>query len=235
MPSAQTVWLLGLMALLSIGSAEAAVVIVGPSQLDAGTPVFLQVSGLPPANAKDLRSEVFPKSPQVMFVQLFDGAGQPVLFFWASKQQRYAIILDVNIPGAYQLLIHEIAVGVDPGPDPDPDPDPDPNGKYQIVIFAESGSLDNLPTGQREITASLILRQELSAAGHRLLGVFDPEITGPGGLPEWCKPWWAAVQGDPLPRIALASVAGGAVKDFALPADVAALWKLLGNGQKERP
>jgi hypothetical protein len=48
-------------------------------------------------------------------------------------------------------------------------------------------------------------------------------------VPANLKPYWDAIQGDPLPRVAIAPLGGGAVRDFPMPADSVALYKLLGE------
>lgn len=112
-------------------------------------------------------------------------------------------------------------------PDPDPDPDPDPNRKWQIMLFYESDDLDNLPVAQRELIAGRKFRQQLEARGHHFAGAYDVDaITRTSGE---LTTWWAAIQGDPMPRVALAPRAGGDVQDYPLPASVDEFYKLLGS------
>lgn len=115
-----------------------------------------------------------------------------------------------------------------PGPDP-PDPPPPPDS-YQIVMFYQGDTLEELSRGQRTILGSLALRDELAAEEHELLGVFAVGLTGPDGLPAKWQPWWDAIEGDPLPRIALSPKGDGEIVDYALPDDEAALWILLKGG-----
>ena len=44
--------------------------------------------------------------------------------------------------------------------------------------------------------------------------------------------WWRAVDGDPLPRIALAPLDGGDISDYPLPANKEELWAMLEGGVK---
>jgi len=119
-------------------------------------------------------------------------------------------------------------------PDPiPPPPPPPPDTKWQVMFYVESGDLDNLPAGQRDMLASLVFRQGLKAKGHALVGVFDRQMVGPDGkIPERFQAWYRAIEGDPLPRVGIAPLSGGDVLDFPLPANEAALWKLLETGGK---
>jgi hypothetical protein len=112
---------------------------------------------------------------------------------------------------------------------PDPDPDPDPDQKYQIGFFFESKNKTKLSSDQKTILNSLLIRQELTKRGHSILGFFDKDIRSPGGIPPKLEPWWEAIKGDPLPRIAIAPVDGGEIDDFPLPANPPALWEMLGG------
>lgn len=120
----------------------------------------------------------------------------------------------------------EVLVGN--GPVPPPPPPPPPGDKKQIVMFYSADQLDNYPQPQRSLLTSLALRQKLVAAGHQVLEILEaaaiPNTAG-GPLAEFGK----SVVGDALPRVALRPVSGGAVLDYALPADEAGLMKLLGE------
>lgn len=159
--------------------------------------------------------------------------------FWSDKVGKFSISAVVVDWEARTLtpLTYTITVGTspdpDPGPDPDPDPEPDPQPgrRWQIMFFQESGDLDDLPRGQVELLSSLSLREELAAAGHYVLGVSDKDACSTGTCPVKLRPFWSAVTGDPMPRVALAPIGGGSVKDYPLPADKAGLFKLLENPQ----
>lgn len=180
-----------------------------------------------------------PKDAPVFIVNDYtlDDAGKPVLRPKAliPKGKRITLVLVAAVAKANTLAMCREILTVGEGdvdPDPIDPPEPEPGAKYQIVMFAESAQLDNLGLGQRAILASLTLREELKAKGHKLLGVFDPDLVGPGGsVPEASAQWFRAIQGQSLPCIAIAPLAGGDIRVYPLPADKVALWKLLGGGQ----
>lgn len=149
--------------------------------------------------------------------------------FWSDKVGKFTVSAVVVDWEARTLtpLTYSITVGTAPDPDPDPDPDPQPNRRWQIMLFHESADLDNLPRGQVELLSSLSLREELTSAGHYLLGVYDDDACSTGNCPVKLRPFWSAIAGDPMPRVALAPIGGGNVKDYPLPADRAGLLKLL--------
>lgn len=111
-------------------------------------------------------------------------------------------------------------------PDPPNPPDPPtPGGPYQVVLFYSPDQLDNLTADQREILNSLVYREKLKAAGHSLLGVL-PDNAAPSPQSKF-RAFYNAVSGDPMPRLAVASEAGGKVVDMPLPATFAELEALL--------
>lgn len=176
---------------------------------------------------------------------------QPVLMdggksiVWEGDAGDYAVIY--LPPGDAQPVVQRVTLGDAKPPDPQPDPEPDPQPppqpvKWQVAIFVESADLDTMPLPQLEITSSLVFRKTLESSGHKLLGVWDkdrPTTTVCDG--DVCRQvpvrgkhdaYWAAISGDPLPRVAIAPIGGGAVQDFPLPASAAELLQLL---QEARP
>ena len=106
-----------------------------------------------------------------------------------------------------------------------PPPPPPPNGKWQVMLFYQSSELDNMPLAQRELIAGRKFREDLAKRGHYFAGAFDVDaiVRTSGEL----TTWWASVQGDPMPRVAVAPREGGDVAGYPLPADVAEFFKLL--------
>ena len=113
-----------------------------------------------------------------------------------------------------------------PVPPVPPIPPPVPGGPYQILLLYDQDQLDNLPADQRALLTSLVYRQQLTAKGHRVLGVFAAQTINPANASRF-KAYFDAVKDDPLPRIAIAKLDGGKVADFPLPANMADLKKLL--------
>jgi hypothetical protein len=94
------------------------------------------------------------------------------------------------------------------------------------LLLYDQDQLDNLLPDQRSLLTSLVYRQKLVAAGHRVLGVFAAQSINPANVSRF-KAFFDAVKDDPLPRIAIAKLDGGKVADFALPANIVDLEKLL--------
>ncbi|MBN1855308.1 MAG: hypothetical protein JW829_21435, partial [Pirellulales bacterium] len=84
------------------------------------------------------------------------------------------------------------------GPNQPNPPQPPVDPTWRIMLFYDGGQLDNLPAGQRSILTSLAIRQKLIARGHNLLEVLEAGGLG-GSVPPRYAPWFAAVQGDPMP------------------------------------
>ncbi len=136
--------------------------------------------------------------------------------------------------GYYEYTATFIVGPGGPGPDPPPPPPPPPpvDQKWQVVMIHRSEKLSTLPLGQRTLLTSLKVRQNLKAKGHDVLEVLDNNVLA-GGSPAKLRPFVNAVvkSGTELPVIAIAPLAGGTVQVYPLPADEAALTKLLGGGQ----
>lgn len=100
-----------------------------------------------------------------------------------------------------------------------------------MAIIFERDRLDNLPWSQRTIIGSLMFQQRLKAAGHHLVGIVDQHVEGADGKkPEKLTAYLAACEGDPIPRICLAPMQGGPVKDFPLPKTEEEVFALLRKG-----
>lgn len=213
-------------------------------------PASAQITVLP-THGKSLGSASAPEPGKwIVFAAGFMPV-QPVLLdggkaiLWEGEAGDYAVIY--LPPGDAQPVVQRVTLGDAKPPDPQPDPEPDPQPppqpvKWQVAIFVESADLDTMPLPQLEITSSLVFRKTLESSGHKLLGVWDkdrPTTTVCDG--DVCRQvpvggkhdaYWAAISGDPLPRIAIAPIGGGTVQDFPLPPTAAELLKLL---QEARP
>jgi len=219
----------------------------GTPAIDLGKPLLGQLEWLTgkgrmyvyimsPGEAKkpvDVRGElVFSASGATM---------QPVLRIVCSKPGEHRVVIDWNHEQD-QLVEHLIAVdGVAPQPDPKPGPDPPaPGSKWQVMFFIETDDLDNMPMAQRELVSGRAFREELESKGHRFMGALDKDqvvkveqvcngrsCTEVRSVKPELKAWWDAVKGDPMPRMAIASVDGGTIKSYPLPAGRAELYVLL--------
>jgi hypothetical protein len=103
-----------------------AVTVIGPTEADPGTPVFLTLEGVAGEQAKDINWGLFPQTETTQFIQLFDAASRPICFFWSKTAGRYVIFVDINIPGEYRLILHELQYGEAAPPTPPVPPVPPP-------------------------------------------------------------------------------------------------------------
>ena len=191
-----------------------------------------------------------PLAPLTVKLELVIGgptgmAAEPVIRFTPPAAGEYRLLIDWNY-GQDQLAEALFTAGPpvpplppDPPIPPDP-PTPDPGAKFQVMLIHEANDLDNLPQGQVDVLSGRVFRAKLAAAGHTFLGSYhvgslvttrtrciDGECeTTTTPIPGMAV-WFESVRGDPLPRICLAPLAGGEVRDFPLPADSAATIKFL--------
>ena len=194
------------------------------------------IFALPPGKAK------VPLDVRLELVVAVEGATlQPVIRYTPDIAGEHRVLVDWN-HGQDQLAeaLLTVGKGPDPGPNP-PDPAPNPSAKWQVMFFHQSDQLDNLPVAQRDMLTSRSFREALEAKGHSFEGAFDVDAVAKSGRvcgsfgcvtvrPTVAKdmaPWWEAVEHDPMPRVAIAPMSGGDVRDFPLPADAASLYKLL--------
>jgi hypothetical protein len=168
---------------------------------------------------------------------------QPVIHLIPAVVGEHRIVVDWN-HGQDQLAEIIVQVGGEPGPNPPVPPippvPPNPTAKWQVAFFFQSETLDNLPSGQRDMISGRVFRDSLTAKGDAYLGGFDVDTMAKTirrcdgtkcytvyAVPADLVAFWDAVKGDPLPRIAIAPLDGGDVRDFPMPMDVAAFWALL--------
>lgn len=180
----------------------------------------------------------------------FEIQGGPQLTIRAKAEQQQWLMLGGKILVAAvadgKLVVQEFAwppgpqPGPDPGPGPSPKPDPEPEpkpdpkpAKWQVAFFVESDGLDNLAAVQQAMLASLLVRRDLEAKGHRLVGVLDPDASDTATDPA-LQAWFQAAKGK-APCVAIAPMEGGAIRVYPLPSDREALWKLLENPPAEPP
>lgn len=178
-----------LLALLTLATAAwPKVTITGPSQLDVKEADLLAIDGIGPADYGKSVIRVYPETKDLQVFPLKTFADQIVLYVKGLKPGEFAIILDVNIPGQYDLVIHELTIGKGK-PEPDPIPPPVP-GDLSVVAVYET--LDRSP----EETAVLIglrsyLKQEKIwfqyADQHRKDAVTKE-------TPKWFRPFLEAVK-----------------------------------------
>jgi hypothetical protein len=137
-------------------------------------------------------------------------------------------------PGDGSPVISRVVLGKgvkpEPGPGPNPPKPPLPGGPYQVVMFYDEQQLDDLPVAQRDLLTSMVSQAKIAQAGHVIQGVLS--VQSIGSTTGLLAPFIKEVQGDPLPRIAVAPKSGGAVRDYPLPASLADLEALL---SKELP
>ena len=234
--------------------AGATLAITGPEgSVAPGQDAWLKIDGLTLDEIKAAKSAqlfdltVFPLK-NVRVHATYDWLNDELeLMFRAQEPAEYLVKLHLVRDGKLEVAAIVVVVEgdqPDPKPDPDPDPEPDPKPgpgqKWQVMLFHESDDLDDLPMAQRELIAGRAFREELESKGHRFMGGFDPDTlvtvkrvcNGKGcvevpSVAPGMQAWWDAVKGDPLPRLAIAPIDGGAILDYPLPAGRAELYQLL--------
>lgn len=160
----------------------------------------------------------------------FEAQGGPVLTIKAkAEQQQWLVLGGKTLVAAVvdgKLVVQEFTWPPNPGPNPGPEPGPEPKPTYwQVAFFVESDNLDNLTPAQQSLLASLLVRKDLEAKGHRLVGIFDPDAMETATDPA-LKPWFSAAQRK-APCMALAPMEGGTIQIFPLPESKDAFWKVL--------
>lgn len=147
--------------------------IQGPKEVKNGYTVTFAVGGIPKENLHDTNFVLFPdKKAQLWFVaREFGGAGRPICIFQSFKPGTYAVLVDVNVPGSYELLKHEFVVGgqddedEDEDEDDEEDPIPGPVAKLLVLIVEDSRS--NRTNQNAAVLSSSAWRQWLEQNGHR--------------------------------------------------------------------
>jgi len=228
-----------LAAWLIAATAAAAVTIAGPNTLDTKEAALLYIEGM---SADQFAGEdkstiaIYPDNEQKPIVVVLQSLGnQPVIYVQGQHAGAFALILDVNMPGAFEIVIHELTIGGEPDP-PDPPIPPDPpvpGAKYNVVILYETDQLDDMPASQLLILNSLQFREKLQAAGHKLLAVLDRDAKGNDGKnpPTSLAAYFGVCDGDDMPRIVITPLDGqGKPKDFNLPLTEAKVFELLEKG-----
>ena len=152
--------------LLMAGSAMAAdVTINGPNELDVKEADLLFVEGLSSEQFAECTVRVYPEQdkPQVLVLQTLNSV--PVLYVKGRSAGKFAVILDVNVPGCYALVIHELVIGGDDEEDEDqdddvnPPPPPVPPGELAVILVHESR--DTTPDKSGPLRDYLSSREEI--------------------------------------------------------------------------
>jgi len=222
----------------------AEVSIIGPDQVAVGArPIKLDIVGVTIAEilASDGKVILYPREG----AEVWDAAswtGEPFLFFFGNKQGKYLVSIALAKEGKLVYAEHEITCGEGPNPPDPPDPpDPLPGTKYQVMFFHDKDKLDDYPTEQKEMLSSLAFREALEAKGHTFEGAFSRDdvvrtkqaldkfgkTTTITSVPKNLASWWEAVDGDTLPRFAIADINGGKIYDYDLPKTIAEFYKVL--------
>ena len=223
--------------------------LIGPTNVELGREITIRLTGTPSLDlGKPLIDQLgWLMGDDRMFVYLaapgqdlhpLDVRGE-LVFSREGATMQALLRIEPTLPGEHRVLVdwnqgqnqlvsHRFIVGGDPGPGPDP-PDPpippEPGGPWQILMFHQN--LKASSQEQRMLLTSQRIQQEIAKAGHALLGILDVDSSGVGGSRGKYTDWWRVIEGDPLPRIAIAPLRGGDILDHPLPATEAEFWKLL--------
>ncbi|MEE9185233.1 MAG: hypothetical protein V3U39_12280 [Acidimicrobiia bacterium] len=188
--------------------------------------------GLPPEHLASFNWQVFAAPKDALVLDLADRSGNPVLMFWSPTPARCAVIADVNIPGAFELLVHEFSVGSGPEPEPDPKPDPKPDpAEVSCLLLYESADVAGDAPHLGNITTSQLIRRLASANLHLLFADKD-ELDESDRTTPAVKTWvaYAAKHKLGLPRWFIVNErTGDLIATAEAPRTVAETVKLLGR------
>lgn len=222
--------------------------IEGPAEVPAGKPVWFSVTGSSEnVTIGFLPNPVLDTSP----AHIIPGHA----LFWVAKSGSYTLTaIVVNWQShTWTPLVKEVVVTEGPTPPVPPTPPTPPNPPvpptpppppvpktWQIMFFHQSDRLDNTPDPQLEMLVGLAFRHELVAKGHNFRGSYDIDALAaldkacqgnrcPTGakLPAELAPWFEAVKGASMPRVAVAPADGGDIRSFPLPSSAPEFYKLL--------
>lgn len=177
-----------LLTLLLASIAAGAVTIEGPDQLDVKEADLFYVKGLTIQDFANCEVQVYPETTELMVLVLQTINNDPVLYVKGRAPGKFALTLDVNVPGAYELCIHELTIGSGPEPEPDPIPPPVP-GELSVVVVHETSDR----TAQQS-AALLGLQKYLDQKSHPWRFADKDLKDGATNQPaEWLKPYLTAI------------------------------------------
>lgn len=230
--------LLPVLLLLSMAVGAVGAGIDGPEKIVVGAgPAKFAITGATVADLVKSQAKLiwYPRD-RVSVWEAATWDGEPYVLVSATASGKFLLAVSYVAGGKIVYVEREVeATGADPPlppgpqPDPQPDPPPQPGAKLQIVFVVKSSELDNYPRAQQTLLASLTLRKQLEAQGHRFLALVDKDLAD--SVPAALAPYLRATEGKPLPRIAVAPASGGTIVEYPLPADEAALLKLVGDAK----
>jgi len=112
--------------------------LIAPEKASPGSPVQIQVEGLPEKAAELWRR--FPVYSSDVWLELFDRAGNPINIFWSSDQgpRTFELIVAENGPEipTINIATHKLEYGSEPIPGPQP-PLPSPTLQHVVSPLAD--------------------------------------------------------------------------------------------------
>lgn len=191
-------------------TAKGKAAIIGPDKIAVGEGELFDVKGVTAEEFAQCSVALFPikNRPQVLVLQTLNS--QPVLYVKGRHPWKGAIILDVNIPDAYQIVIHELTIGGGPIPPPPPPPP----GKGLTVIIIEESS-DRTPEQYRVMMSPW--RAWMKGEGY-LVRIVDKDIVGPKGKPPPdLAAFLTSARNKDLPHVYFVADDGSVYEDSRLP------------------
>jgi len=223
-----------ILGLMIAGDAQAAATLDRPTQVEAGQPAVFTMKGIPADNLKDFDWKVFNQPKDAMVLDLADRQGNPVLMFWSKTAVKAAVIADVNVPGEFQLIVHEFTVGSpspQPQPQPQPQPTPSPTKATWGIIIEERDDRDDLGPQRAMVMESDKVRA-LFPDGH--FQCRDDDVVNENGeVPSDMKPYIDRARKVGLPSLFLLDDTGKVLSEGPVPADVPAAVKLIQKYQEK--
>jgi hypothetical protein len=220
-------------------TADPVLSIVGPTTMDTGSSVLLEVTGCKIAGRWTVYPSMDSKHFEGLPVQTQEGITNKA-YFWPVSKGTYYLRFDVPADGLDPKAECVITVGgenppVPPDPiPPDPVP-PTPTEKWQVAFFYDNDQLDNLTADQMILMEGLRFRKQLVEAGNKFVGSFEKDSLSKIGseLRSNLNPWFGAVEGSKFPVVAIAPLDGGTIQVFPLPEDEKELYALLATSKQK--
>ena len=191
--------------------ASGEVTIVGPDRLAVREAALLYVEGVTVDQFRQCEVTMVPATNRPLVVALQTLNNKPVLYVQGQFAGAFWLIVDVNIPDAYALVVQPLTIGTGPDPTPDPDPEPHPTPGEGLTVIVIEDPQKRTPDQQTVLSGPWRAWCQQRAYSVRQVRAGSP-------APDAAK--WIKGAGD-LPFVYFVSDAGKVYEKIPLPATAA--------------